>query len=405
MPSASLIALFHSPRWPLAARTAAFVLLALFLAVTWWVARFFPIENGLVRHALAFITVQLALLAVLAGQLIIAKSIAIRSEHTQKARRQRLESLLTDALLFAKNRKQLLADCARWPREAEAVFGSALGCLRGDTRVEAERVFIESGLYEKCIEHLHSKNPNIALTAVTLVREVDRDSAREAVRSALLHSFPIVRLAARVAVLKNGTDESKREILEQMGSLPFWQRLALFHYVPNDTELIRVFLEKSLNATDDETVLAALEFLMTRQKAFPLPADLPVKLASSKSPEVRIKLFKALSFFCDARNAAPVLLTGLSDSDWRVRSMAARACGVLRVRAAVPRLLEIAAHSQIQTEVAHAARAALVLSEDTSEGLAALAAAASPEMAAVLREVLMQPLQGEPVAQELKAQS
>ena len=85
----------------------------------------------------------------------------------------------------------------------------AMRRLRGEVRVEAERVFIESGLYSRLLGDINSQNPNRALTAVTLVREVDLDGARDAVQSALHHPFPLVRLAARVAVLKYGDDHAR----------------------------------------------------------------------------------------------------------------------------------------------------------------------------------------------------
>ena len=376
-------------RWATAARAGALASLALFLLATWLTARLYSgFENRMVRYALAFITVQLAVLLLLAAGLMVSKTISIRLEKVRAVRRQELDKLLTEALLFHRNQTALLAECAKYPNEAEAAFGLALRRLRGEVREEAERLFIESGLYDRLVKDILSRNANRALHAVTLVREIDRPEAREAVRAALLHPVSIVRLAARVAVLKNGGDEVKREVLEHVGTLPFWQRLALFHYVPNDSELIQSYLENSLSSGDDETVLGALEFLLTRQKGFPLPLELPWKLCRSKNLEVRIKLFKALPFLCDSKNALPVLNAGLQDTDWRVRAMAAKACGTMRVEETSDLLLRIAAESPSVVEVAHAARAALALNRETALRLEQIAVQASSEKAAVLTEIL-----------------
>jgi hypothetical protein len=376
-------------RWATAERAGAFASLALFLLATWVTARLYSgFANQVVRYALAFITVQVAVLLLLATGLMVSKTISIRLEKVRAVRRQKLEKLLTEALLFHRDQPALLAACAKYPNEAEAAFGMALRRLRGEVREEAERLFIESGLYDRLVKDILSKNPNRALYAVTLVREIDRPEAREAVRAALLHSFSIVRLAARVAVLKNGDDQTKREVLQHVGALPFWQRLALFHYVPNDSDLIQGYLENALASGDDETVLGALEFLLTRQKGFPLPLELPWKLCRSENLEVRIKLFKALPFLCDSHNALPLLKAGLADPDWRVRAMAAKACGTLRVEETGELLLKIAAESASVVEVAHAARAALALNDETVLRIEQIAVQAGSEKAAVLTEIL-----------------
>jgi len=387
--------LLHSSRWAIVVRCAAVAFLVLFLLATWWTAKFFTgFENPVVRYALAFIVVQVALLILLSAGLMAGKLISVHLEKVHQAWQRLIEQLMTEALLFGRSREALLAECAKHPNQAEPVFWMALRRLRGETRVEAERLFIESGLYHRLVGDVMSQNANRALTAVTLVREVDLDGAREAVRAALHHPFPIVRLAARVAMLKNGDDAARRQVLENVGTLPFWQRLALFHYVPNDSMLIHEYLEKTLASGDDEAILAALEFVLTRQKGFPLSEDLPAKLYASTNIEVRIKLFKTLPFLYDAESARPVLERGLEDPDWRVRSMAARAGGILRVQETRGRLLSLAAGSGSLVEVTHAARAALQLGGDSALELEQLAVRCDPERAAVLAEVLSESHKG-----------
>lgn len=387
--------LLHTPRWAILARGAAVVLLVLFLLATRWTAKLFTgFENRVVQYALAFILVQFAMLILLSAGLMGGKLISVRLEKVHQAWQRLIEQLLTDALLFGRNREALLAECAKHPEQAEPVFGMAMRRLRGEVRVEAERVFIESGLYYRLLGDVNSQNPNRALTAVTLVREVDLDGAREAVQRALLHPFPIVRLAARVAVLKNGDDGARRQVLEHIGALPFWQRLAMFHYVPNDSELIHTYLERTLTSGDDEAILAAFEFVLTRQKGFPLSEELPALLYASRNIEVRIKLFKTLPFLCASESALPVLEQGLKDPDWRVRSMAARAAGILHAKETKGLLFSLAAGSGSLVEVSHAARALLQLGGDTALELEQLAVRCDPERAAVLAEILSESHKG-----------
>jgi len=71
-----------------------------------------------------------------------------------------------------------------------------------------------------------------------------------------------------------------------------------------------------------------------------------------------------------------------------VRSMAARAGGILRVQETRGRLLSLAAGSGSLVEVTHAARAALQLGGDSALELEQLAVRCDPERAAVLAEVL-----------------
>ena len=185
-----------------------------------------------------------------------------------------------------------------------------------------------------------------------------------------------------------------KKVLDHVGTLPFWQRLALYHYVPNDSELIHSYLEKTLASDDDDAILAAFEFVLTRQKGFPLSEDLPALLFASRNIEVRIKLFKTLPFLCASESALPVLRRGLEDPDWRVRSMAARAAGILHATETKGLLLSLAAGSGSLVEVSHAARGLLQLGGDTALELEQLAVRCDPERAAVLAEILSESHKG-----------
>src|ERR1700674_3096798 len=115
------VPLLYSSRWVVITRSGGFVLLALFLLATWWTAQFYSaFGNRVVRYALAFITVQVLLLLLLALGLMIAKMVSIHRQKVRAVWERRIEQLLTDALLFQKNREGLLAECLKHPDQAEA---------------------------------------------------------------------------------------------------------------------------------------------------------------------------------------------------------------------------------------------------------------------------------------------
>ena len=147
-------------------------------------------------------------------------------------------------------------------------------------------------------------------------------------------------------------------MLDSLCSLPFWERIILFQLAPADSTL-HDYLAKALASADDERILVALEFVLTRQRLllFPVPAE----LAQSRNVEVRIKFFRALPFLRLEEGIDSVLEPGLRDPDWRVRALAARACGYLRAEALAWRLLEMCASFEDPAEAGHAARALAAL--------------------------------------------
>src|SRR5207249_10513891 len=102
-------------------------------------------------------------------------------------------------------------------------------------------------------------------------------------------------------------------------------------------------------------ILTALDFVISRQRLRPITNT--HHLAASPNLEVRIKYFKALPLFpADAESTPSVLRSGLADSDWRVRAMAARACGLLRVSILGPPVLGGIGAGKTSAEGGHVAR-------------------------------------------------
>src|SRR5205823_10004788 len=123
-------------------------------------------------------------------------------------------------------------------------------------------------------------------------------------------------------------------------------------------------------------ILTGLEFVISRQRLLPITNT--HHLAASPDLEVRIKYFKALPLFpADAESTPSVLRSGLADSDWRVRAMAARACGLLRVSSLVPQLLESIGAAKTSAEAGHAARALAAIGGEARNSLQALSSSGS----------------------------
>jgi hypothetical protein len=102
-------------------------------------------------------------------------------------------------------------------------------------------------------------------------------------------------------------------------------------------------------------VLAALEFVLSRQRIQPVGSA--TELAASPDLEVRIKFFKALPLLATVEDPASLAATGLADVDWRVRAMAARACGSLHLSSLTAALAARLSTSEHAAETGHIARA------------------------------------------------
>ncbi len=379
--------LLYSSRWAWIPRLAAFVLLGGFIGVSVFTARqLASIGNVFIRYAVAFIVVQVAVLLTLTLALIAGKVVAIRRENRRSSRVRRLESMLADYVLNHFDRDVLANFVRQNPAEATTVFTGAFRILRGSSRVMVEELFVSCGLYDRLLADAGSADPSRALLALTAVREVDHPDGRQVLERCLKHPVHMVQMAARVAALR-GTDEDLRwKVMYGIGKLPFWQRVVLFHQMPNDPDLLARFVADSLDSHHDETVLTALELVMTRQRL--IPAPIPTRIIHSTNLELRVKLFKALPFLAGEGSTESLLQWGMADPDWRVRSMAAKACGSLRYPELTPVLARMAAEAESPVEVGHAARALVAMGGHCEAQVRALVGHADPVRRGILEEAL-----------------
>ncbi|HYW46350.1 MAG TPA: HEAT repeat domain-containing protein [Bryobacteraceae bacterium] len=321
------------------------------LAVAGWLR---GVDDPMVRYALAFIVVQIAIQAGLILGLVVSKDLRSRRDRARAARRRSLEELLARP----DSSRETLEMAAEWPDDFLSVVENAMHALAGSARRRIAELLEASAPYRQLLIEAAGASPGPVIRAVNLLGRLENPGARAAVGRCLKHRAEAVRRAARKAIVIGGEEDARRQVLEGVCSLPFWERIILFQLVPADS-MLHDFLAKGLASDDDERILVALEFVLTRQRLLLFPV--PVKLAQSRNVEVRIKFFRALPFLRLEEEVDSVLEPGLHDPDWRVRALAARACGYLRAEALVWRLLEMCASFDDPAEAGHAARALAAL--------------------------------------------
>jgi hypothetical protein len=308
------------------------------------------IDDPVVLYAVAFIIVQAAIQVVLILGLVIGKHVRTLREVARERRMRAIEDLLATPERSA----EALASATRWPEEFLAVAEGAMRTLSGTANNHVAGIIEASHLYPRLLSETIASDPTRAIRAITVLGRLEKPEARAAVKRSLTHSTEAVRRAARKAIVSGGDEQARREVLGSVCGLPFWQRIILFHLVPADS-ILEEFLKEALHSGVDEQILVALEFVLTRQRLMLFPV--PVGLARSTNVEIRIKFLRALPFLHLEGGVNVVLEAGLHDPDWRVRALAARACGYLRAGAFVERLIEMCGTFEDPAEAGHAARA------------------------------------------------
>lgn len=344
--------LIYSRYWtPIANLLVGVIMLAYVGSILLTAQQLESLADPLVRYAVAFVIVQFTVLLALIVLLTIGKSLRSRWEMRRAARTRTLEELLA-----APDCEAATLDAARkWPDEFLTVVYYAMQAVRGSERDRVIGLLKASALYPKLLRETVSQNPNRAIRAITLLGQLEAQEARAAVSRALEHPAETIRQAARKAILQGHDEAAQRRLLDGLPQLPPWQRLLVFHFAPADSDLLPEFIIEALQSGDESRVLIALEFTLTRQRV--VPCSVSSDLARSKNSEIRIKFFKALRFFRVEGSMIEVLQTGLCDPDWRVRAMAAQACGHARAAVLAGRLLEMCQKFDNPAEAAHAARA------------------------------------------------
>jgi hypothetical protein len=348
--------LVYSRHWLLIARVLVVVTLTGYAGGVLLVARWFgDIDDPHLRYAVAFIVVQTGILVFLVLALIVSKVVRMKWESVRDARILTFEDLIAQP----DSESALLEASRKYPNEFLSVIDNSLHLLKGSVRDRILGILEASSAYQRLLEAATARDPRQAIRAITLLGELDNVTARAAACKGLEHPSDAVKLAARKAVLLGGDETAKRAVMEGIGKLPLWQRVLMFHLVPAGSRLLAGFLSESLLLADDEKILTAFELVLTQQRLMPIPV--PSGLAVSPNLEIRIKFFKALPFLYVDDDVQQVLQRGLDDSDWRVRAMAARACGQLRAAMCAPRLFEMCQSFTDPTEARHAAHALAAL--------------------------------------------
>lgn len=313
------------------------------------------IADPFLRYAAAFILVQLGFLSFLLVLLLFGKYLRIKFEWRRGTRIRTFEELLAGV----GPEKAILDAARRWPEEFLTVVHASLQIIRGSARERIVRLLETSELYPKVLGQTVSRNPERAIRAIALLGKLDSPEAQAAVYRALDHRAETIRQAARKVIMQGSDVEAQRKLVNDLPQLPAWQRLVMFHFAPSDESLFTEFVNEALQSGNESRVLIALELVLTRQRF--QTCLLPMDLARSRNPEVRIKFFKALRFLRLEGELVKALQLGLADADWRVRAMAAQACGQFRAAMLAGRLLEMCRTFTNPAEAAHAARALAAL--------------------------------------------
>jgi HEAT repeat protein len=309
------------------------------------------IADPFVRYACAFVAVQFGILAALVLFLIAGKYVRLRWEWLRALRIRKLQHFISEP----GGRDAALRAARKWPDEFLTVVEDAILALKGSARERVVGLLEASAPYPRLVRQTTDRDPGRAIRAISLLGHLENPQARAAVRLAINHRIDAVRQAARKAILEGNDPAAQRAVLDEAAQLPAWPRLVMFHYAPQDSALLPAFIAEALHSQNEERIIVALELVLTQERL--LLAPTPARLAQAANPEIRIKFFKALPFLTVEGDLVPVLQTGLRDSDWRVRAMAARACAHFRPAVLADRLLEICRSSASPAESAHAARA------------------------------------------------
>ncbi|MBM3773870.1 MAG: hypothetical protein FJW37_01760 [Acidobacteria bacterium] len=341
--------------WPAIARVfTVFAAAALGLAV-WLAARFFSgIADVFFRYVIACIAVQSVVLVLLTMVLALGKCLSLRASRARSAHIRLLEDLLADHAAGLVDRGAVLEASNRYAQEFVEVCSRSFELLRGASQRALEELLLDSRAYQELLRDTCSPYPPRALRAISLLSHVGAPEALAAIERAVRNPVALVAMEARIALLRVGPEDVQREILEHLPHLPFWQRVVLLHHLPENSPLLASFVSGALASPDDDRILAALELVLGRQKL--LPVENFARLAASANIEVRIRFFKALPFLLGLEWPVEVLRTGLADPDWRVRAMAARACGHMQAAECAPQLRQILVSSVNSIEAGHAAR-------------------------------------------------
>jgi HEAT repeat protein len=176
-----------------------------------------------------------------------------------------------------------------------------------------------------------------------------------------------VRLHARRLVMRYGSNENQLELLRSLSGMPTAERIQLIQDLPIRSSVIPVYLASAWKSSEPGTVIPSLDLVISLQRYFELPC--PSQFANHPNLELRIRFFRTLPFLSTPTQAVPIVQKGIRDDDWRVRAMAARAAGLLRLVQLGPDLVQLCITATQAAEAGHAARALAAMGGDSWDHL------------------------------------
>jgi hypothetical protein len=380
-----MLRVLYSRYWPLLAKLAPLVIFVLYLAAVLLVGQNLNLANPYSRYALAWVVVQSSTLILLIGGLLANKWIGVRLADRRQLRADRIAEQMVGFALRDQPEAGLLRYAQRYPREFLKVWEGSLTTLKGSARERVLGLLPRAGLDQQLQAEVVGSDPGRAVWAISLLRELNQASSLESMERALQHPAETVRASACFALAAHGSDLQQEKVFALLPALPFWQRIVLFQQI-HDSPALEKFLALTFRSADRTVVLAALEFVLSRQRIQPVGSV--AELASSPDLEVRIKFFKALPLLATAEDPASLAATGLADADWRVRAMAARACGSLHLSSLTATLAAKLSISEQAAETGHIARALASLGGESLLRLRSFANSSNDMTRAVTVEVL-----------------
>ena len=349
-----MLRVLYSRYWPWLAKLMPLAAFVLYVGAVLLVGRHLTLANPYSRYALAWVLVQSSTLFLVTVGLLANKWIGVRLADRRQRRADHIAEQMVGFALRNQPEDGLLRYAQRYPREFLKVWEGSLTSLKGSARERVLALLPRTHLDQLLQAKVAGSDPGQAVWAISLLRELNQGNSLQTIEDALQHPAETVRASACFALAAHGSDLQQEKVFALLPALPFWQRIVLFQQI-QDSPALEKYLALTFRSPDRTVVLAALEFVLSRQRIQPVGSSR--ELAVWPDLEVRIKFFKALPLLATAEDPASLAAIGLADVDWRVRAMAARACGSLHLSSMTATLAAKLSTSEQAAETGHIARA------------------------------------------------
>jgi hypothetical protein len=380
-----MLRILYSRYWPLLAKLMPLAAFVMYLGAVLMVGRHLTLANRYSRYALAWVVVQSSTLFLVTAGLLVNKWIGVRLADRAQIRADRIAEQMVSFALNNQPEAGLLGYAQHYRRDFLKVWEGSLTTLKGSARERVLALLPMTGLDRLLQAKVVGSDPGQAVWAISLLRELKQAGSLQTIEEALQHPAETVRASACFALAAHGTDIQQEKVFALLPALPFWQRIVLFQQI-QDSPALEKYLSLTFRSPDRTVVLAALEFVLSRQRIQSVGSA--TELAASPDLEVRIKFFKALPLLATAEDPASLAATGLADVDWRVRAMAARACGSLHLSSLTATLAARLSMSEQAAETGHIARALASLGGESLRRLRSFTNSDNDMTRAVTVEVL-----------------